>query len=98
MLDTFTPRQLTEASMYYLQPERGTTPAQIGAVIRDRAMLLATTTMAFRGDNIRRIKWSDISIRDTLLPDIGPKFYAPVRTPPLRHILSFLTDTARRWL
>lgn len=42
-------------------------------------MLLSTTTMAFRGDNIRRITWSDIYVRQTLFPDVGPEFYVPVR-------------------
>ncbi len=71
--DTFTPEQLTTASIYYLEsaPKRNATANQLHTSIRDRAMLLLTTSMAFRGDNVREITWSDILVRQVPLVDVG---------------------------
>lgn len=77
--DTFTPEQLSTASLYFLEPGRGSTPLQITKSVRDRAMLLLTTTMAFRGDNLRNIGWSDLYMRDILLSEVGPEAKVPVR-------------------
>jgi len=75
--DTFTPEQLSTASLYFLEPGRGSTPLQITNSVRDRAMLLLTTTMAFRGDNLRNIGWSDLYMRDILLSEVGPEAKVP---------------------
>jgi hypothetical protein len=75
--DTFTPEQLSTASLYFLEPGRGSTPLQITKSVRDRAMLLLTTTMAFRGDNLRNIGWSDLYMRDILLSEVGPEAKVP---------------------
>jgi hypothetical protein len=42
-------------------------------------MLLLSTAMAFRGDNVREITWSDILIREIPLVDIGLDYKAMVR-------------------
>ncbi|KAJ8456623.1 hypothetical protein ONZ45_g18649 [Pleurotus djamor] len=52
--DTYTDDELIRASMYFLQ-NTGKSKQAIHHGIRDRAMLLISTTVAYRGDNTRRL-------------------------------------------
>lgn len=54
----------------HLTNPRGHAKVNIHTSIRDRAMLLFTTSMALRGDNTRSIMLSDLFMRDVILPDI----------------------------
>lgn len=56
----------------------GATRTQIHTGIRDRTMLLTTTTTAYRGDNTRKLTWSDLKVKDVLLRDVGPDAKAMV--------------------
>ncbi|KAF5312044.1 hypothetical protein D9619_002517 [Psilocybe cf. subviscida] len=72
--DTYTEEELISASTYLLKttPEGNTsTPLKISQSLRDRAMLLLSTSMAFRGDNTRNILLSDIYLRDIPLPAVS---------------------------
>ena len=57
--------------MYFLR-NAGKSKQAIHHGIRDRAMLLISTTVAYRGDNTRRLMWSDIRLRSVPLQDISP--------------------------
>ncbi|KJA16581.1 hypothetical protein HYPSUDRAFT_219351 [Hypholoma sublateritium FD-334 SS-4] len=52
--------ELTKASMHYLEKPESSTPYKVHLGIRDRAMFLLPTAMAFRGDNTRNIHLNDI--------------------------------------
>ncbi|KAL4257053.1 hypothetical protein AB1N83_013839 [Pleurotus pulmonarius] len=68
--DTYTDEELIRGAMWFMR--NGNTKSQIHTGIRDRVMLLISTTTAYRGDNTRRIAWSDLRMRDVPLLDIGP--------------------------
>lgn len=51
----------------------------LSVYVRDRAMLLFSTTMAFRGNNIRALVWSDLSYASMPIPALGPDRTIPVR-------------------
>lgn len=70
-IDTYTDEELIRAAMWFMR-STGNTKLQIHTGVRDRAMLLVSTTTAYRGDNTRRIMWSDLKTKDVLLMDIGP--------------------------
>lgn len=57
------------ASDYLLHP-KGQRGVNIYCAIRDRAMLLASTSMAFRGNNVRKVALSDIQTGDIPMMDI----------------------------
>ncbi|TEB29583.1 hypothetical protein FA13DRAFT_1793239 [Coprinellus micaceus] len=58
--ETFSREQLMEVSVGLLNPsEKG---QQTPLKCRDCAMLLLSTSMAMRGDNVWRIQWSNLSI------------------------------------
>jgi len=79
LLDTYNDQeQLIRTSVWQLS--QGQTAAQIHKYIRDRSMSLTTTSVAFRGDNLRQLLWSDLLCRDIPIPEIGPNFKALVRS------------------
>lgn len=79
--DTITHEQLTKASIYYLESDtrRNAMTLQLHTSIRDRAMLLLSTSMAFRGNNVCGVTWSDILVCQIPLVDIGLDYTATVR-------------------
>jgi hypothetical protein len=68
--DTYTEDELVRGSMWHLQSSRATR-LQIHIRLRDRAMLLISTSSAFRGDNTRRLLLSDLSVQDVRMIDLG---------------------------
>ena len=77
--DTFSDvDELTKASMHYLENPESSTPYKVHLGIRDRAMFMLPTAMAFRGDNTRNIHLNDIFLRDIPLVDISLTFKAKV--------------------
>lgn len=77
MSDTYNNQEeLVRASIWALS--QGQTPSQIHKSIRDQSMNLTTTSVAFRGDNLHHLLWSDIFCRDIAMPELGPDFKALV--------------------
>ncbi|KAF5385999.1 hypothetical protein D9615_002501 [Tricholomella constricta] len=68
--DTFKDDELIRCSMWLLRSSRKTVN-QIHLALRDRAMLLISTSTAYRGDNLRRLQLSDISFRNIPMVDVG---------------------------
>ncbi|KAF9498755.1 hypothetical protein BDN71DRAFT_358114 [Pleurotus eryngii] len=68
--DTYTDEELIRGAMWFMRS--GNTKTQIHTGTRDRTMLLVSTTTAYRGDNTRKIAWSDLKVKDVSLLDIGP--------------------------
>lgn len=69
--DTYSDDELIRGSMWFIR-STGTSKLQIYTGVRDRAMLLVSTTTAYRGDNTRRITWSDLKLKQVTLLDVGP--------------------------
>jgi len=69
-------------SMWLLE-EFGSSKLQILKGLRDRAMLLLATNVAFRGDSTRRVLWSDLFTQLVPMPSIGHDIQLPVRTKNL---------------
>ncbi|KAG6821913.1 hypothetical protein H0H92_016155 [Tricholoma furcatifolium] len=67
--DTFTEAELRRCSLWCLQLKG--TPQQVHNSIRDRAMLLLSTSMALRGDNTRALLLSDLYLQDVPLYEVG---------------------------
>ncbi|KAE8238895.1 hypothetical protein A4X13_0g8335 [Tilletia indica] len=51
--------------------EEGVTRNRTAQLIRDRAMFLGAASLAFRGDSIRTLEWSDMFVREEVLPGRG---------------------------
>ncbi len=47
------------------------TPLQMYAGLRDRAMILLSSSIAFRGDSARSLLWSDLELRNIPMINIG---------------------------
>ncbi|KAF5324667.1 hypothetical protein D9611_004415 [Ephemerocybe angulata] len=71
---TFTEEQFNEVSVGLMSGKK--TPCQMVALLRDRTMLLTSGTMALRGDNVRSVRLSDLSLRDVPLVNISHDFKA----------------------
>ena len=68
--DTYTDEELIRAAMWFMR-STGNTKTKIHTGVRDRAMLLISTTIAYRGDSTRRVTWSDLKVQDVPLIDVG---------------------------
>ncbi|KAE8179903.1 hypothetical protein CF336_g9476, partial [Tilletia laevis] len=66
---TLKKEELVKMSIWALK--MGRTPAKIGTLIRDRAMLLASVASAFRGDSLRQLEWSDLFLHNATVPGRG---------------------------
>lgn len=94
ILATYTEPELIRASVHFLENPTADTPSKIHVALRSRAMLLLSSCMAFRGDNIRNVLWSDMFLRDIPLVDVGLDFVAPVsHYPQCRHGVWHLPTT-----
>ncbi|PPQ83383.1 hypothetical protein CVT24_006465, partial [Panaeolus cyanescens] len=67
---TFETKTLVEMANDYLSKPKGKSKVNIYCALRDRAMLLLSTSMAFRGNNTRKILLSDIQTEDIPMMDI----------------------------
>lgn len=76
-LETFTESQLFELSMSYFEDCRRTAK-EIYMSMRDRAMLLFSSSMAFRGDSTRSILLSDLGYQEVPMLDMGLDSSLPV--------------------
>ena len=56
----------------------GPSKAQVHIGIRDCAMVLLATNIAFRGDSTRRLLWSDLFKLNLPMVTIGPDAELPV--------------------
>ena len=68
--------ELVHASIWALS--QGQTPSQIHKSICDWCMNLTMTSVAFHGDNLCHLLWSDILCWDIAMPELGPDFKALV--------------------
>ena len=68
-LDTYTVDELKQASMWCLKDRK--TAASLLLGVRDRCMLLLSTSTAFRGDSSRSLLFSDLSMRDVPMPELS---------------------------
>ncbi|GBE82271.1 hypothetical protein SCP_0406550 [Sparassis crispa] len=66
--DTYNDGQLTSTATSFLNISSGI--RKLTTQIRDRAMQLTSSSAAFRGDNIRSLLWSDLSVRQVPMYDI----------------------------
>ncbi|KAF5367837.1 hypothetical protein D9615_010577 [Tricholomella constricta] len=66
--DTYTREQLIQCSIWCLKNFSG--PRQTFVGVRDRAMLLVSSSIAFRGDSSRDLLWSDLFFVDVPMNDI----------------------------
>lgn len=57
----------------------GKSKPQVHIAARDRAMLLISTSTAYRGDNTRGLLISDLAVRDIPMVDIGSDVKVMVR-------------------
>lgn len=71
--------------MWCLQDHSG--PHQTFIGIRDRAMLLLSSAIAFRGDSSRALVWSDLFLSDVPMNDISLGTRIKVR---IVHVFFFL--------
>ncbi|PPR01886.1 hypothetical protein CVT24_001355 [Panaeolus cyanescens] len=74
LAQTLTTEQLIFMSKDLLLDPRapkGSGKSHFHYLLRDRGMLLFTTAMALRGDDVRNILLSDLSVRDVEMPDLG---------------------------
>jgi hypothetical protein len=94
--DTYTRDELSRMSLWCMESESsGVTVINLG--LRDRAMLLLSCSTALRGDNTRSLLLSDLSYRETPIPDLGDNatlfvglvFFYPLRS---RLILTTIVD------
>ncbi|PPR06585.1 hypothetical protein CVT24_001766 [Panaeolus cyanescens] len=67
---TFSTDHLVLMSKDYLLNPQGNKRINIVVPLRNRTMLLFSTSMAFRGDNTRRIKLSDLNVEEVPMPGI----------------------------
>jgi len=77
-LDTYTKEEMVRMSTWALQAF-GPSKAQVHLGIRDRAMVLLSTNIAFRGDSTRRLLWSDLFMLNLPMVTIAPDAELPVR-------------------
>ncbi|KAF5381020.1 hypothetical protein D9615_004052 [Tricholomella constricta] len=68
--DTYTEDELSRASVSLLQSSHKTIH-QVHLSLRDRAMLLVSTSTAYRGDNLRRLLLSDLGFRFVPMVDVS---------------------------
>jgi hypothetical protein len=68
--DTYTEDELIRGSTWFLQSSRGT-KLRIHTGLRDRCMLLISSSSAFRGNNVRSLLLSDLAVHDVPMLDIG---------------------------
>ncbi|KAJ7048605.1 hypothetical protein C8F01DRAFT_1266940 [Mycena amicta] len=59
--DTYNETQLQEVVSHFLRPKH---PSDIWRAMRDRAMMLIQSSIAFRGDSTRNLLWSDLYMHD----------------------------------
>ena len=78
-----------QCSMWCLRDHSGPHHTFIG--IRDRAMMLLSTTIVFRGDSSRALLWSDLFLADVPMNDIGLGTCVKVRPPLLLSLFLNLT-------
>ncbi|KAF5334432.1 hypothetical protein D9611_014463 [Ephemerocybe angulata] len=71
---TFSEDQYKEVSVGLMTGKK--TAQQTIAYLRDRCMLIISATMALRGDNVRPVRLSDLSMRDVPLVNIAHDFKA----------------------
>ncbi|KAF8057163.1 hypothetical protein FPV67DRAFT_576935 [Lyophyllum atratum] len=69
--DTYTQEELIRVSSSCFDSQHKT-KSQTHLAMRDRCMLLISTSTAFRGDNIRRLLLSDVFSRDVAMVEMGP--------------------------
>jgi hypothetical protein len=74
--DTYTSKELERCSKYCLTAFPGNRGIHLGA--RDRAMLLLSTSTAFRGESARILQWSDLFMSEILMDDVSDGFRVPV--------------------
>ncbi|KAJ3536673.1 hypothetical protein NMY22_g5932 [Coprinellus aureogranulatus] len=72
---TFTREELRKVCVGFLT-EPADKRSELLLALRDHAMLVISTSMAMRGDNVRPICWSDISTEQVPLPNMGDDVYA----------------------
>ena len=75
-VDTYTAQELVRCSAWCLTEFTGTKQVFVG--IRDRAMLLLSSTTAFRGESCRILEWSDLFLSSIPMDDIQPGYKVPV--------------------
>ena len=68
-IDTYTVEELKRSSMWCLKGRQNTKALLLG--LRDRCMLLLSTSTAFRGDSTRSLLFSDVSMRDVPMPELS---------------------------
>ncbi|KAF8467061.1 hypothetical protein DFH94DRAFT_817762 [Russula ochroleuca] len=83
--DTYTPEELVHCSQWCLAAASGPRGTHIGA--RDRAMLLFSTSTAFRGESAHILQWSNLFVSEIPMDDISSGFRVPV--------LAALADNAK---
>lgn len=69
-IDKYTTKDIQKMSLWALR-SFGPSPAQIHMGLRDRAMLLLSTNIAFRGDSTRQVLWSDLFCKLQPMPTIS---------------------------
>ena len=74
--DTYTVEELTRCSLYGLTGFAGNRGIYLGA--RDRAMLLFSTSTAFRGESARILQWSDLFKSEIPMNEVSDGFRVPV--------------------
>lgn len=77
IIDTYTKEEVIRMSMWALEAF-GPSKLQVHIGIRDRAMVLLSTNIAFRGDSTRRLLWSDLFTLNLPMEMIGPEAELPV--------------------
>jgi hypothetical protein len=76
LLETITRRELRDVALGLLTMQNGKRATLLA--YRDRAMLLMSTSMAMRGDNVRTTGWSDLLLRTVMLINMGDDYHATV--------------------
>jgi hypothetical protein len=74
--DTYTSRELERCSQYCLTSFPGLRGTFLGA--RDRAMLLLSTSIAFRGESARILQWSDLFMSEIPMDEVKDGYRVPV--------------------
>ncbi|GBE80419.1 hypothetical protein SCP_0301340 [Sparassis crispa] len=74
--DTYTPDELKRCSIWCLTDVSGVKSIWIG--LHDRAMLLLSSTMAFRGESSRILEWSDLFLLSILMDDVRLGYRVPM--------------------
>jgi hypothetical protein len=74
--ETITRRELRDVALGLLTTQNGKRATLLA--YRDRAMLLMSTSMAMRGDNVRTTGWSDLLLRPVMLINMGDDYHATV--------------------